>query len=330
MKALVVNKGKLQLRQVKEPVARKGETIIQVKKAGICGTDLAIVSGDYKLSKPVVLGHEIFGATTQESKGIPQGCRVTTEINVCCGSCALCTAGLRNHCQNIETIGITRNGGFEEFVSVPVGNLHVIPRSVSDEAVVFIEPLAAAIQLTKMAQIHENSTCAVVGIGRLGLLILQVLKLSNPKSLVAITRHSGKDERSVLARSFGADEVYSSSKARTSIADFAQGIGFDHVVEATGSPDGIDTALGLVRPRGTIHVKSTHGLPVSLDLTKIAVKELRVQGSRCGPFDEAIRLMQEKKVSTEKLISRRFPLVDYVEAFRKAAAPQMIKVIFEF
>ena len=333
MKALVANKGELFLRDIEKPAETRGEAILKVKKAGICGTDLAIASGDYNIETPVVLGHEIFGvidSISPESNLFSVGTRVATEINVSCGNCEVCKIGLKNHCTNIRTIGIDRDGGFADFVSTPIENLHVVPDSITDEEAVFVEPLAAAIELTKMSSIPQQSTIAVIGIGRLGLLILQVLKLKNPKLLVAITRHKGYEKRSKLATSFGANEILSSTDETQTISKLTKGIGFDQVIEATGNPAGIDLALEIVRPRGTIHVKSTHGLPVNFDITKVAVKEVRIQGSRCGPFDEAIGMLQDQRVIAKELITARFPLDEFGMAFAEAKSPNQIKVIFDF
>jgi alcohol dehydrogenase len=333
MLALSANNGKLLLQQKDKPALRSGEAILGIKKAGICGTDLAIASGDYRIANSVILGHEIFGivdSISPSSELFPVGSRVTTEINVTCKVCELCKSGLRNHCSNIVTLGIDRDGGFADFVSAPIENLHQIPGSISDEEAVFVEPLAAAIELTKMAPIQGRSTIAIVGAGRLGLLILQVLKLQNPKLLVAVTRHKAKSIKRDLAISFGADEVFSSEDEVALIRRRTEGIGFDQVVEATGAPSGIDLALELVRPRGTIHIKSTHGLPANIDITKVVVKEIRIQGSRCGPFDDSIRLLDEGKVTTKELITSRFGLKEFEKAFAAARTPSEIKVIFDF
>jgi alcohol dehydrogenase len=332
LRALTLNEDVLRLQEIEKCVARNGEAVLKVKDAGICGTDLAIISGDYKIKTPVVLGHEIFGIIDSASPTgnlFPIGRRVTTEINVSCGNCKLCDSGLRNHCSNIRTIGISQDGGFADFVSTPIENLHLIPDSIDDEEAVFVEPLAAAIELTKMSSIPKDSTIAVIGIGRLGLLILQVLKLQNPKLLIALTHHNGNGKRSELARSFGADEVFSENETDSTL-NSRRGIGFDHVIEATGSPKGLDLALEIVRPRGTVHVKSTHGLPVNLDITKVVVKEVRIQGSRCGPFDEAIHLLEDRTIITKELITSRFRLDQFKMAFEAARSPSQIKVIFNF
>jgi alcohol dehydrogenase len=330
MNALLMSKRGLVLRDLERPILQKGEALLQVRKAGICGTDLAIASGDYRIPKPVVLGHEILANVVSGSNGrFRPGTRVTTEINVYCGNCSLCIAGLQSHCSNIQTIGITRNGGFEEYVSVPFANLHRIPDSISDEQAVFAEPLAAAIQLTKMASIKPGSTCAIVGTGRLGLLILQVLKLKDPRILVAIVHKKGDRKKRHLAKSFGADRIFSSDDDPAFIIRETNGIGFDHVVEASGRREGLDFAMKIVRARGTIHVKSTHGLPVRFDATQVAVREIRIQGSRCGPFDEAIGMLKDGRVRTSELDSGHFRLENFSQAFAKAGDSNSVKIIFD-
>ncbi len=340
MKALVYSNLSLELRHIEKPNCKKeeGEALIRVRRAGICGTDLSIASGHYrnKTEKPLVLGHEIFGEVyslefAKGSERLRIGSRVVPEINISCGTCSTCLAGLGIHCEKIETLGIDRDGGFAEFVPVPERNLHVIPDSISDDEAVFVEPLAAAIELTKMGKMGEersrSASFAVLGAGRLGLLIIQVLKLLEPKCLAAFNRTSGR--KLDLALRFGASHAFTLEESKTAKERLTFGVGFDHVVEATGSPEGLSLAMSLVRPRGTIHVKSTHGQLVEFDLTGAVVKEIAIQGSRCGPFDEAIELIARGKVTTRELISHRFPLEKFEEAFAIARESSAIKVLLE-
>ena len=324
MKAVVFD-GSITCRVVPEPKANGG-VVLAVKKAGICGTDLAIASGDYRVKTPLVLGHEIFGTAWKVpggSSGI-LGRRCVTEINVGCGRCDFCRAGVKSHCVRGEALGIHRNGGFAEYVSTPFDNVHVVPDSISDEEAVFVEPLAACVQLTKLARIDAGSTCAIVGSGRMGLLILQVLQQSHPGRLVVIGHPGARLE---MARRLGA-EVFDATEVDFS-PEFAGDAKFDNVVEATGGPSGLELALNLVKPRGTLHLKSTHGLPATIDVTKVVVDELRIQGSRCGPFDEAIGLLDNGSVKVRDLVTHRFPLEKCEEAFRNASSKDTIKAIFE-
>jgi alcohol dehydrogenase len=324
LKAVVFD-GSLVCRDVPEP-AEKGSVILSVVKAGICGTDLAIASGDYPVKTPLILGHEIFGTVKGAPEGRPglTGKRAVTEINVACGRCDFCRAGVKSHCTRGEALGIHRDGGFAQYVSTPSDNIHVVPDSISDDEAVFIEPLAACIQLTKMSRIDPDSTCAVVGPGRMGLLIIQLLRLINPKLIVAIGHGGAKLE---MARHFGV-RAFDVADVEGAL-QLTGGAGFDNVIEATGNPAGLDQSMKIVKPTGTLHLKSTHGLPARLDVTKVVVDELRIQGSRCGPFDEAIELLDRRAVEVQQLITHRFPLERCREAFETASSKSAIKTIFE-
>jgi len=324
LKAVVLD-GRLACRDVPKPKAG-GDAILSVTKAGICGTDLAIASGKYEVKTPLVLGHEIFGTISDapERDGGLVGRRAVTEINVGCGTCEFCKSGVRSHCVRGEALGIHRDGGFAEFVSTPAYNIHTVPDSISDDEAVFIEPLAACIQLTRMARVDPGSACAVVGPGRMGLLTIQVLQRCNPRVLAVIGHEGLKLE---MARSLGA-KAFDVSDVGEAI-NLTDGSKFDNVVEATGTPGGLDQALRLVRPRGTLHLKSTHGLPAEVDVTKVVVDEIRIQGSRCGPFDEAIGMLDRKEVRTKQLITHRYRLERCEEAFESAASKDAVKVMFE-
>jgi len=323
LKAVVFDQS-ISCRDVPEPRS-DGGVVLSVRRAGICGTDLAIASGDYKVKAPLVLGHEIFGTAWKapgEGSGL-LGKRCVTEINVGCGRCDSCRAGVKSHCVRGEALGIHRNGGFAEYVSTPLDNVHVVPDSISDEEAVFVEPLAACVQLTKMAMIDAGSTIAIVGSGRMGLLIVQVLRQLRPGRLVAIGHPGAKLD---MGRRLGA-EVFNASEI--DLPPGLAGVKFDNVVEATGSTSGLELAFKLVKPRGTLHLKSTHGLPATLDITRVVVDEIRIQGSRCGPFDEAIGLLDSGTVKVRDLVTHRFPLERCEEAFRVASSKDAIKAIFE-
>jgi alcohol dehydrogenase len=304
---------------------RQEDCLLRVRRAGICGTDLAIVSGDYKVRRPLILGHEMFGTVEEIDGGkrFRKGDRVVSEINVYCGVCNVCKAGMFSHCRKIETLGISRDGCFAEFLSVPAKLLHHLPDTVKDFEGPFVEPLAAALQLTKMSPIRPSDSVLVVGAGRLGLLVVQVLKLLGPRRIAVM----GRGERKLrMAEQFGAKPF---AKDDFSCLELTGGVGFDHVVEATGNKEGLKSALKLVRPRGTVHVKSTHGLPVKLDITAVVVRELRIQGSRCGPFDEAIQLLSSGRVNVSPLLTHTYRLEDYRDALVAARSPDSVKVHFE-
>lgn len=311
-----------------DPTPRPNEVVMRVRTAGICGTDLAIVKGEYKVSLPLILGHEFSGEVASVGKhvaNVRSGDRVTSEINISCGQCYYCKIGLRTHCLYVHALGITTNGAFAEYVKVPSENVHKIPESLSDEHAVFVEPLAAAIQTIKLTHVDPEDFVAVIGVGRLGLLIIQVMKLYMAR-VIAVGKHPHQLK---LAKMIGADYVINAPKENPvkRIKEITNGVGADVVVEATGNPNALNDAIASAKSRGTIAVKSTPGLKAKIDLTQVAIRELTVQGSRCGPFPPAIDLLSAKTIRVEPLISKRFKLVQAPMAFKSALQPGVIKVL---
>ncbi len=330
MKAvLMTNKGVV-VDDLPDPTPRPNEVVIRVRAAGICGTDLAIIKGAYKVSLPLILGHEFSGEIALVGKhvvNVRPGDRVTSEINISCGQCYYCKVGLRTHCLHVRALGITTNGAFAEYVKVPSENVHKIPESLSDEHAVFVEPLAAAIRTIMLTRVDPEDFVAVIGVGRLGLLIIQVMKLHMAK-VIAV----GKNLQQLkIAKIIGADYVVNATKENPvkRIKEIANGIGADVVVEATGNPNALNVAIASAKSRGSIAVKSTPGLQAKIDLTQVVVRELTVQGSRCGPFSQAINLLSTKMIRVEPLISKRFKLVQAHIGFKSALQPGVIKVLLK-
>lgn len=327
MKALVYDGG-LHLSQVPSPASRT-EAMLKVRRAGVCGTDIALIAGTYQIDKPKILGHEFVAEVFTPLPGMPastRGRRVVSEINVTCGRCYFCRGGMRTHCLHRTVLGIQgHNGCFAEFVTAPPENLHYVPDGIDDDSAVLVEPLAAAIEMTVMSPVEPRASCAVIGPGRLGLLALQVLRDRGPTLLVAFG-HAGR--KLELAAQLGADYTFEPSEANRALR-LTKGIGFDYVVETTGNPQGMDLAIDLARPRGTIFMKSTHGIPVAFNATRAVVKELRLQGSRCGPFERAIEMLQSGRVHVKPLITHRFALERFEEAFEAARSKDGIKVLFQ-
>jgi alcohol dehydrogenase len=294
------------------------EARIRVTAAGVCGTDIAVYSGSYVVPLPIVLGHEFVGVVEAVGclgdEGL-LGRRVTAEINNTCRSrrllqqCRACARGMANHCLRRTVLGIIgADGAFAEHVIVPAANVHALPDSIADEAAVFIEPLAAAIQTFEMSAVRPGDTIVVLGAGRLGALIVAVASHPSPEppTVIAVDTDPGRGERALR---LGAREALRpDDKLADRVRALTQGLGADIVVEATGTPAGLDLAMRLVRPRGTIALKSTCGLPSDLDQTKVVVDEIRLQGSRCGPFDKAIRLLQEGNLDLSLFDIMTFPL----------------------
>ncbi len=326
--ALLYGSKDIRVQEVPSPKKREGWVLIRVKVVGICGTDKAFYKGTYKPGKlPIIPGHEISGVVEEvwspEGKDLV-GNKVTTEINVSCGKCWFCRNGLRTHCPKREVIGITIDGGMAEYVATPLSNVHVVNELTYTQAAL-VEPLAAVLEMVKLRPPTPGSDVAILGAGTIGLLALQVLKLYSPSKLVVITRPNSP--KASLAKELGADEVLDTESINEFVRrESKEGQGFDYVVEATGSPLGLEEAIKLVRPRGVVAAKSTHGVPTTFNYTQLVVKEVKLIGSRCGPFKPAIRLIKEGLVNVDKLITSTFKLDQIKEAFEVSLRRDQVKV----
>ena len=293
---------------------RNGECRIRVTYAGICGTDLELIRGyaDYT----GIPGHEFVGvvedAPDRDRHWI--GKRVVGEINASCGTCDSCIAGVREHCPTRSVLGIlNRDGTFATHISLPARNLHALPDSLSDQAAVFVEPTAAACEILTQVDVTMRTRIAVVGDGRLGLLIGQVLQ-STGATVTQVGRHADKLK---LAESFGLNTALS----KDTIASKS----FDLTVDATGRPDGLQRAIELVRPRGTVVMKSTFHGATPVQLWPAVVDELTLIGSRCGPFERGIEMLVNRQVKTESLVAGTYSLESFEDAF--AFATTSLKVL---
>ena len=300
------------------------EVLVEVRAAGVCGTDLAIYTGAYQVPLPLVLGHEFCGVVTGVGEGVNAdlvGRRVVCEINNTCiawrsdDACPACSAGRPNHCTKRTVLGINgANGAFADRVRVPEGSVHCLPDEVSDEEAVFVEPLAAAVRTFELSPFVDEASCIVVlGVGRLGTLVTWVAKQLGGR-VIAVARSERSRERALR---FGAESAFApdDDALGNAIADAGGRLGADLIVEATGTPEGWQQAMALVRPMGTIALKTTCGIPSGgVDATKLVVDEITVQGSRCGPFDKAIRSLVEYKPDLASLVERVYPLEEAAAA----------------
>jgi threonine dehydrogenase-like Zn-dependent dehydrogenase len=317
MKALVLDTpGAIALRDVSLP-SRDGECRVRITMAGICGTDLQLVDGYAGFHG--IPGHEFVGVVDAVSSADDEswlGKRVVGEINVGCGRCRWCKAGIKEHCTDRAVVGIRdHDGAFAEALTLPTVNLHHIPDVVSDDAAVFVEPIAAACRIFEQVAIDQNTSLAVLGDGRMGLLVAQVLKTAT-SALTVLGRHEHKLE---VARSLGL-------AARRSDGAVSASHKFDVVVDVTGRAEGLRRSLEIVRPRGTVVLKSTVHGEASLVSWPIVVDEISIVGSRCGPFRPALELLASGAIQVKPLISRIAPLEDHEAAF--AEARRALKVLF--
>jgi len=297
-----------------QPQPGPDEALVRVTLAGICSTDLEIVKG-YIPNFQGVLGHEFVGVVESAPAAAWRGRRVVATINAGCGKCDVCRSDGPEHCPDRTVLGIyNRDGVFAQYVAVPQVNLLPVPDEVPDEAAVFTEPLAAALRIREQVKVRPTSRVAVVGPGRLGMLIGQVLALAGTE----VTMLGRREASLALPARLGLP---------TALVDSLPDNSFDFVVEATGNEAGFIHSLRLVRPLGVLVLKSTFAGRSQLDLTKLVVGEITVVGSRCGPFAPALRLLARQEVAVQPLIDGEYPLSEGLAAFARAAQPGTRKIL---
>jgi threonine dehydrogenase-like Zn-dependent dehydrogenase len=317
MQALRVEKKKLALREIERP-APGAEALVRVVLSGICNTDLEIARG-YAGFKGTI-GHEFVGIVEETPDGSLVGHRVVGEINAGCGKCELCAAGDSRHCADRTVLGIVgRDGAHAEFLRLPVTNLLPVPDSVVDEHAVFAEPLAAACGIMERVAIKSTHRVAIIGDGKLGLLCAQAVALTGASTLL-IGKHA---EKLRIAERRGIETATPRTAAKRKRE-------FDVVVEASGSPSGFVGALELLRPRGTLVLKSTFQGPGKLDeidQARLVVDEISIVGSRCGRFQPALDLLKKGAIDIDSLISEEYPLARGLHAMERAGKKGVLKVL---
>jgi alcohol dehydrogenase len=307
------------------PRLRPGWALVRVRLAGICNTDIEILRGYHNFRG--TLGHEFVGDVARVASEFDQawvGQRVAGEINLTCAGlgtrnrCDFCRRGIPTHCARRRVLGILgHDGAFAEYLALPIMNLHRVPSNIPDDAAVFTEPLAAACQILEQVGVRAHREAAVIGDGKLAQLVARVLRVAGLR-VVMVGKH---DSKLRLARLADVRTVnVSSPRARRSNQ-------FTLTVEATGSPSGLALAQDITVPRGTIVLKSTFHGAADVETWPVAVKELTVIGSRCGPFPRALALLSMRRVDTRSLISRVFPLKDAAKAIRYAQKSGVMKVL---
>jgi threonine dehydrogenase-like Zn-dependent dehydrogenase len=295
------------------PTPSPQEARIRVIQAGICSTDLQLIKG--YMAFQGVLGHEFVGIVDEAPDRSLVGKRVVGEINAACRTCETCLNGRPTHCPLRTTLGIQgRDGAFADYLTLPVENLFVVPDSLTDDQAVFTEPLAAACEITQLVSIRPSDRVVVIGDGKLGLLCAQILGLSG----CAVTLLGHHANNAIWLNNMGVTFT-------AHPADIPGGV--DIIVEATGSPEGLATAMQFIRPRGTIVLKSTYHGNISFNMAEVVIQEISLIGSRCGPFPPAIRLLKSGHIRVDPLIHAHYPLTEGIMAMEKAAQPGSLKVM---
>src|SRR5579862_4961960 len=309
MLAVHLEDGRVKIKRQPMPRVPEGFARIRLLAAGICSTDLELQRGYYGFRG--IPGHEFVGEVTEAADANWIGQRVAGEINLACGKCEWCARGLGRHCSRRTVLGIVQHpGAFREFLTLPVANLHRIPKSIPTEHAVFIEPVAAACEILDQVRIARRERIAVLGDGKLGLLIAQVLHAHGAD--VHLFGHHRRRIRGVATETI---------RGKLPEREYPM------VVDATGSPAGLRSAIAMCIPRGTVIMKSTvHGL-VPIDTAPAIVNEITLIGSRCGRFEAALPLLSAGKIRVGAMISDEFPLSQARKAFAEAAMKGVLKVL---
>lgn len=320
MRALVFN-NKLELKQdFEKPTPKENEALIKVKLVGICNTDYEITKG--YMGYNGILGHEFVGVVEEingEDKSL-LGKRVVGEINLGCKNCDYCAKGLERHCPNRQTLGIfNKDGCFADYVTLPLSNLLEVNEKINDETAVFVEPLAAALEILEQLHIKPYEKVCVLGDGKLGLITALALNASNV-DVTLVGKHQNKLD------------IAKEQNVKTMLLENLKqedNKSFDVVVEATGRVSGFETSLNLVKPRGVLVLKSTIATGKELNLAPIVIDEITVLGSRCGQFAPALRLMEKNVIDFSKLISAKLSFDDAILGFEKNKEKNTIKILLE-
>ncbi len=328
--------GYIELRDIPEPKAGPGQVVINVKAAGICGTDIHIYKDEFKTKPPVVLGHEIAGEIVEIGSGVEglkTGSKVTTETYFStCGHCRYCRSGNINLCLQRKSIGSALNGGFTNYVLVPAKNIHVLPEHLSFQAGALTEPLACVVHgVLTTPTVSPGDLAVIAGPGAIGLLTLQVVKAAGAKVVMLGT--SVDEKRLELAKQLGADYVLNVQSEDTSklIQELSvEGLGADVVYECSGAGPAATQLLPLLRRRGRYVQIGLFGKPIQWDLDQLCYKEIIVSGSNASvpsSWTRALQLLENKSVNTGVLISHQLSVQDWQEAFDIFESKQGLKLL---
>jgi threonine dehydrogenase-like Zn-dependent dehydrogenase len=313
MLAVHIGNGSVEVRDAPLPERPRGFALIRLICGGICNTDLELQRGYYGFSGTP--GHEFVGEVIEADSASLLGRRVVGEINLDCGECDWCRRGLGRHCPHRTVLGIAKHpGAFSEFFTLPERNLHVLPEEIATEDAVFTEPLAAACEILDQVAIPRGGEVAVLGDGKLGLLVALALASHG----AAVRLYGRHPEKLRIAAAAGVAVEVACKLPRAA---------YDWVVEATGAAAGLHQAIAMARPRGAVIMKSTVHGEVAFDAAAAVVNEITLIGSRCGRFEPALELLRGSALPLREMISDRFPLAEAPRAFARAARKGALKVL---
>jgi threonine dehydrogenase-like Zn-dependent dehydrogenase len=325
MRAIVVERpDSVSLTEIDTPTPGPGEARVRSVVAGVCRTDLDIVTGvlDSRWVRfPVVPGHEWSGVVDAVGAGVttvePEQ-RVVCEGNIGCMSCARCRAGDTHLCERYDAVGFTRSGGWGEFVVVPARVLHPLPEHVSFEAAALVEPGSCVVKALARARIQPAETVGIIGVGTMGALAIRLARLHSPAAIVA---YGIRDEELELARTLGADAVVNVSEedAETATGRLVSG-GLDVVVETAGAVLAVELSTRLAREGGRVVLLGIAGRDEELALPadRIALRDLSILGSvgyTTAAWAQMVALLGARLVDLDPIVTHRFPLERFEDAF---------------
>ncbi|MFX0108537.1 MAG: zinc-binding dehydrogenase [Candidatus Hodarchaeota archaeon] len=326
MQSLVLTQDGLKVADTPRPPLMPGEIRVEVRSVGICATDIAIWKGEYSAKLPLVLGHEIAGVIHESSvPDLKSGTPVTTEVDISCTRCWYCRHGRSSLCPDKDILGVTKDGGLTEYISLPAEFVHPLPEGIDMTTGIFVEPVASAIQTVEQAPAEENEPVVVIGCGKLGILIAQVYDAFGANVIVV-----DKNRWQLgLVKQLGLPNTINTEDPnwKQRVLDLTTDVGPRIVIESTSNIDGLQMALEIVRNGGIIGLKSIHGDTLDFSPANLVDRELTIFGAFAGPFDKAIDLLDKGRIEVKRLVTKEFKLEDGSKAFEFADQPTATKVI---
>ena len=293
------------------PTPEPGQALLQVKRVGICGTDLHIFQGhlDHRVPKGGIIGHEVFGevAEAPAGSGFSAGDRVVVEPLWFCQQCRACRMGASYLCYSLKVFGVDLPGGMQENWAVDAARLFKVPDSLGDDQAALIEPLAVATHDVRRAAVKRDDTVLVFGGGPIGTLIALVSRHRGARVVVVeVNRH-----RLEILKGLGLETVGPDRDPVKFANEWTGGIGVDVAFEVTGHPAAVRAMTDVVRVWGTLSIVAIHAEPVAVNLYPMFARELVMHGARLyarEDWEEAIRLATGAAVPLAPLVSRKIPL----------------------
>jgi 2-desacetyl-2-hydroxyethyl bacteriochlorophyllide A dehydrogenase len=331
MQAVVFKEpGVVEIDSVLDPALNENEVIIKVNRAGICGTDLHIFNGEYTNRFPIIAGHEFVGTIVEIGKKVSQfniGDRVAVDPNLSCGQCYFCQREQSNHCLNWQGIGITRSGGFAQFVNVPTAACYLVPEEISDSQAAFIEPLSCVVYALNRMRVSAGDDVLIFGAGPMGLLLVQAMRNSGVSHIAVIEKDASRRK---IAKQMGASSTMELTENTTKHFREIVPFGFDIVIDATGSPSVIEQALQFLKPNGqylqfgVAPQKST----VKWNPYEIFKNDWTILGSFAlrYTFHQAISWFKSGRIDVIPLISHTLPLSQFKDGFTDFVQGKSLKV----